>query len=277
MGAAGRPSRYTGVFRIMRRLVPACAFLLLLGALAAFPVDFAGLKPLGYVSDYARAVDPASLAALQQYCSRVEALTGAEIAVVTLDTLAGEPIEDVAADMFRKWGVGKKGKDEGVMLLLVTRDRRMRLEVGYGLEPVIPDGVAGSILRAMRPALREQRYGEALGEALNILGSRIAQAKGVSLDAPLPRRSRPRGQQIPWPMVIGGIAMLLWALGAAGGGGRRGRGGSGMDLLLGAIVGNMIGSSGGRGGGGFGGFDSGDSFGGFGGGSSGGGGASGSW
>jgi len=197
--------------------------------------------------------------------------------VVTLDTLGGEPLEDVAADMFRKWGVGKKGKDEGVLLLLVTRDRRMRLEVGYGLEPVIPDGVAGSVLRAMRPALREQRYGEALGEALNVLGSRIARAKGVSLDAPLPRRSRPRGQQIPWPMVIGGIAMLLWALGAAGGGGRRGRGGSGMDLLLGAIVGNMIGRSAGRGGGGFGGFDSGDSFGGFGGGSSGGGGASGSW
>jgi uncharacterized protein len=260
----------------MRKLLQVGSFLLL-GALAAFSVDFAGLKPEGHVSDFARVLDPASRQALERYCVLMEDQTGVEIAVVTLQTLAGEPIEDVANDMFRKWGVGKKGKDEGVMLLLVTGDRRMRLEVGYGLEPILPDGFAGSVLRSMRPALRGQRYGEALAEALQVLGSRIAEAKGVRLgtDTAVPRRSRPRPEPVPWPLLLGGLAILLWALGASGG--RRRRRGSGMDLLLAMIAGNLIGRSIGRGGGGFGGFDSGGGFGGFGGGDSGGGGASSSW
>ena len=149
----------------MWRPVQVCV-LLLLSTLSASPVDFAGLKPQGYVSDFAHVLAPGPRAQLEHYCKSLEQQTGAELAVVTLPTLNGEPIEDVANDMFRKWGVGKKGKDEGLLLLLVTQDRRMRLEVGYGLEPIIPDGFAGSILRSMRPALREQRYDEAL-EVIN--------------------------------------------------------------------------------------------------------------
>ncbi|RPI09757.1 MAG: TPM domain-containing protein, partial [Acidobacteriales bacterium] len=182
--------------------------------------------------------------------------------------------------LFRKWGIGKKGTDEGVLLLLVTRDRRMRLEVGYGLEPVLPDGLSGSILRQMRPALKESRYGEALAEALNVLGTRIAEAKGVSIDAPLPRSSRPATRSLPpWPQMIFGLILMAWVLGALGKGGGRGMGGPGGNLLAGMILGNVLGRSfgSGRGGGGFGGFDSGGGFGGFGGGDSGGGGASGSW
>ena len=94
--------------------------------------------------------------------------------------------------VFRKWGVGKKGTNEGVLLLLATQDRRMRLEVGYGLEPIIPDGFAGSVLRAMSPALRESRYGEALTEAVQTIGTRIAEAKGVTIDGSLPRARAPR-------------------------------------------------------------------------------------
>jgi uncharacterized protein len=261
----------------MRRLsLAACA--LMVCAAAAYPVDFAALKPEGYVSDFARVVDPGSRANLERYCSRLDAQTGAQVAVVTLSTLAGEPIEDVANDMFRRWGIGQKGKNEGLLLLLVIQDRKMRMEVGYGLEPVIPDGFSGSILRAMRPALREGRYGEALTEAVQVAGSRIAEAKGVKLDTTLPRRTRPSASEIPWPVIIGGVVMLLLLLNGVGGGRRRGRG-SGADLLLAMLAGNMMGRSmGGRSsGGGFGGWDSGDTFGGFGGGDSGGGGASSSW
>lgn len=259
----------------MRKLLLACAALLL-AASVTFPVDFAALKPQGYVSDFAGVLDPSSRTALERYCARLEAQTGAEVAVVTLQTLGGEPIEDVANTMFRKWGVGKKGKDEGLLLMLVTGDRRMRLEVGYGLEPIIPDGFAGSVLRSMRPALRSDRYDLALAEALRVIGSRIAERKGVSLDTALPRRSRPPPAPIPWPLVFGGLALLFWVLTVSGGRRRRG---SAFDLLLGMMLGSMIGRSwgGGRGGGGFGGFDSGDGFGGFGGGDSGGGGASSSW
>jgi uncharacterized protein len=256
-----------------------CALLWL--SMAALAVDFAALQPQGYVSDFARVIDPASRAALENYCARVEALTGAQIAVVTLETLAGEPVEDVANALYRKWGIGKKTTNEGVLLLLVTQDRRMRLEVGYGLEPIIPDGVSGNVLRSMSSALRQARYGEAAVEAVRLLGARIAEAKGVQIDAALPqqtRRAAPRS--FPWPLGIFGLFFLFWILSGIGGkGGRRG-GGSGTGFLLGMLLGNTMGRSmgSGGGGGGFGGFDSGGGgFGGFGGGDSGGGGASGSW
>jgi uncharacterized protein len=197
--------------------------------------------------------------------------------LVTVPTLAGEPIEDVANALFRKWGIGQKGKDNGLLLLLVTGDRRMRLEVGYGLEPIIPDGYAGSVLRAMRPFLRQQRYGDALLEAAQEIGARIAQAKGVQLEG-RPLRRAPRRQEFPYPIAlflgaIGLFALLSFLLGRRGGGG--GPGG----FLLGMIMGNLLGRGFGSwsGGGGFGGYDSGDSFGGFGGGDSGGGGASSDW
>ena len=252
---------------------------LLCSVAAASAVDFASLQPQGYINDFAGAIDAPTRAALEQYCTRVEALTGAQIAVITINTLAGEPIEDVANAIFRKWGIGKKGKDEGLLLLLVTQDRRMRLEVGYGLEPIIPDGFAGSVLRAMAPSLKQSRYGEAVTEALNVIGTRIAQAKGISIDAPLPRRANTRQPSSPMPIILFGVVALMWLLGAVGGARRRGYRGSGGDILTGMIIGNLLGRGlgSGRGGGGFGGFGSGGGFGGFGGGSSGGGGASGSW
>jgi uncharacterized protein len=267
----------------MMRKIAGVLCALLCSVAAAWAVDFASLQPQGYINDFAGVIDSPTRAALEQYCTRVQALTGAQIAVITINTLAGEPIEDVANDIFNKWGIGKKGKDEGILLLLVTQDRRMRLEVGYGLEPIIPDGFAGSVLRAMRPALKESRYGEAVTEALNVIGTRIAQAKGVSIDAPLPRSARPtQPSSNPVPAILFGVIALMWLLAAVGGGRRRGYRGSGSGLLTGMIIGSILGRGfgPGRGGGGFGGFSSGGGFGGFGGfggGSSGGGGASSSW
>jgi uncharacterized protein len=168
------------------------------------------------------------------------------------------------------------------MLLLSVGDRRSRLEVGYGLEPVIPDGAAGSILREMAPALRQNHYGEALLAAATTLGEKIASSKGVSIDTALPQRRirREPVEEIPWPMVMGGVILLLFLIAGGGrGGGRRGssyRGGGGF--LPGLLMGGMMGRSwGGSSHGGFGGYDSGGGFGGFGGGDSGGGGASSSW
>ena len=251
-------------------------FLALAFVFAALPVDFASLKPEGYVSDFARVVDPASRAELERYCRGVEDATGAQLALVTLDTLAGEPIEDVAKSIYRRWGVGQKGKNEGALLLLVVGDRRTRLEVGYGLEPILPDGSSGGILREMRPALREKHYGEALLAAAQTIGARVAAAKGVEISAaPVRRRAVRREQHIPWWMVLGGLAVLFWLLRAGGAGRGGGPGGFLAGMLLGNIMGRGLGS--GQGGGGFGGYDSGDSFGGFGGGDSGGGGASSDW
>ena len=254
---------------------------LLLGlfAPAGAAVDWTALKPQGYVSDFAHVIDPAGKSQLEAYCANVEASTGVQIALATIATLEGEPIEDVANTVYRAWGVGQKGKNEGALLLLVIADRRSRLEVGYGLEPIVPDGFAGSVLREMRPALRQQRYAEALMAAAETIGGTVAKAKNVTITAQLPRRIRGTpADSIPWFPIIGGIIALLFLFRRGGPRGYGGGGGGG--LLAGMILGNIMsrGSWGDRGSGGFGGPDSGDGgFGGFGGGDSGGGGASSDW
>jgi len=253
------------------RLVAAVA-LALYGAVGAWGVDWKTLQPQGYVSDFAGVVDGAARQRLEAYCAAVERATGAQIALVVLPSLENEPVEDVANTIFRAWGVGQKGKNEGVLLLLAVADRRSRLEVGYGLEPILTDAMAGRVMREMRPALRQRDYGDALTAAAETVGSTIAQAKQVGLDtAPLPRRYRSTSSDsIPWLMIVGGLCVLFWLIrGGTGGGG----------LLPGLLMGSALsrGSWGGRGSGGFGGFDSGGGFGGFGGGDSGGGGASSDW
>jgi uncharacterized protein len=242
--------------------------------------DFNSLQPQGYVNDFAQVINPAHRAELERYCNRVDTLTAAQIAIVTIRSLEGEPIEDVANNLYRKWGIGKKGKDEGVMLLLVTQDRRMRLEVGYGLEAILPDGYSGQLLRHMRPLLSANNYGAALLEATHQIGERIAKEKGVSLDVSIPSRRQVNENPVGrwFPLLIPFGLFLLFALFSR----RRSRYGGGYGsvpwfLPMGGWGGGGGSGSYGSSGGGFGGYDSNDSFGGFGGGDSGGGGASSDW
>src|SRR5512132_1658198 len=107
----------------MKTLLRACTVLVCFAALS-FGVDWKALKPEGYVSDFARVIDAQSKAALEQYCAAVQSSTGAQIALVTLGSLQGEPVEEVANTIFHAWGAGSKGKNEGIMLLLSTGDRR---------------------------------------------------------------------------------------------------------------------------------------------------------
>jgi uncharacterized protein len=252
------------------------AFFLLI-SYSALAADLSSLKPQGYVNDFAGVMDPASRAVVERYCGDLERATGAQVAVVTIDTLSGEPIEDAANTLFRQWGIGKKGKDEGVMLMLAVRDRKNRVEVGYGLEPILPDGFVGSVLREMRPSLQKGNYGAAIQAGVSEIGQRIADAKGVTVQRTMPRRTQPeqtRGGGIPGPVIFLGLLLLFLFLSRGGGGG---------GFLTGMILGNMFGRRGGWGGGsgwgggGFGGGGGGGGWGGFGGGDSGGGGASSSW
>ncbi|MDP8978993.1 MAG: TPM domain-containing protein [Acidobacteriota bacterium] len=255
----------------------ACALALSVNCSA---LDLDKLKPEGYVSDFAHVVSADSKQALEDYCARVERATGVQMALVTLPTIEGEPIDSVANSLYRKWGIGKKGKDEGLLLLMAIQDHKDRLEIGYGLEPILPDGFDGTVLRSMRPELRLQHYGPAMLTAAEQMGLRIAQAKGVTLDFGLRRPTRApvaqRSRGIPWPLLIVGALVLLFFLrrGGSGGGGMGG-------FLTGMLLGNVLGGAGrggGWGGGGFGGSGGGGGgFGGFGGGDSGGGGASSDW
>jgi len=260
----------------MAAMLPLAAF-----ATVAFALDTSKLKPTGYVNDFAHALDARSAQALEAYCAALEQATGAQMAIVLVNTLDDEPVEDAANRLFREWGIGKKGKDEGVLYLLAVRDHRQRIEVGYGLEPILPDGFVGGVMRGISPILRQGNYGGALLAAAQQMGSRVAQAKGVALQGQAPPRGgRPieRGPSIPLPLLLGGIFLVLWLFGKMSGG--RGTGG-GTGFLTGMLLGNLMGGRGGWGGGGFGGYDGGGGggggFGGFGGGDSGGGGASGGW
>jgi uncharacterized protein len=242
-------------------------------ALPAWAIDTTKLKPTGYVNDFSSTLDAASKQTLEEYCANLERVTGVQMAIVLVPTLDGEPVEDVANRLYREWGIGKKGKDEGILILLAVKDRKSRVELGYGVEPIISDGAAGGILRQIRPILQQGNYGGALLAAAEQMGNTIAQSKGVQLGGPEPLRTAGRavrGSSIPFPLILLGIFALLWLLSRGGG--------SGTGFLTGMLLGNMMGGrSGGWGGGGFGGDSGGGGFGGFGGGDSGGGGASGGW
>jgi len=251
---------------------------LALAALPAWGLDTKTLKPTGYVNDFSNTLDASSKQTLEAYAANLERATGVQMAIVLVPTLDGEPIEDVANRLYREWGVGKKGKDEGILIMLAVKDRKSRAEIGYGVEPIINDGAAGSILRQIRPILQQGNYGGALLAAAEQMGTRIAQSKGVALGGPEPlpgTRRVARGPSIPFPVILLGLFFLLWLLGRGGG--------SGTGFLAGMLLGNMMGGRGGRGGwggGGFGGYDGGGGgggFGGVGGGDSGGGGASSDW
>ncbi len=242
---------------------------LLLGssASAVGAVDWSALKLQGYVSDFAGAVDAGSKNQLEAYCGNVERSTGAQMRMVILPSLESEPVQDVANVLYRAWGVGQKSKNEGILLLLAVQERRSAIAIGTGLEPLLS---RGSILREMRPALKQLHYGEALMAAAETFGQTVAQAKKVSLKGGLQRRIRwTSSDWIPLPMLAGAVALVVWLMRA---GGLRGYGDSGgAGFLPGLVSGRTLARAtwGSNGSGGFGGYDSGDGgFGGFGGGDS---------
>lgn len=262
-------------------------------------VDPASLpKPTGYVSDLANVVSPSDKQQLEEFATRVESELGVQLAFVTVDSTGDVNIRDFALQVFRTWGVGAKKTNQGVLLLLAVKDRKSDLETGRGIEPYLTDGFSGSILRSMRPDLRNEQYGAALNTAAHTMAQQIAQGKNIAFaDQAAPDLGprdddrepvRRRGSGGGFPLFIVGIFVLLWLLsrgGRRGGGGRWGGGGGSGNFLTGMLLGNLLGGRGSYGGGnwggggGFGGGDSGGGggFGGFGGGDAGGGGASSDW
>ena len=262
---------------IMKRLLSLGA-LIALTAASAWSLDTSKLKPTGYVNDFAHKLDPAGEQVLEAYCTNLERTTGVQMAIVLVDSLDDEPVEDAANRLYREWHVGNKATNEGLLILLSIKEHKSRVEVGYGLEPIVTDGFSGGVLRDIRPILQQGNYAGALLAAAEQFGNQIAQAKGVALAEPQVARPRAvRGRPvtgIPIPLILLGLFLLFSLLG-------RGGGGSGTGLLAGLLLGNMMGGRrGGWGDGGFGGYGGGGGgggFGGFGGGDSGGGGASGGW
>lgn len=252
----------------------------------AWGLDLSKLEPRGYVNDFAGVLDTQERATIETYCANVERATGAQFAIVTVESLDGDTVEDAAVRLFEKWKIGNAKTDEGLLVLLAVKDRKNRIEVGYGLEPIITDGDAGSVLRQIRPILRQGDYGTALLTAAQALGQQVAEAKGVTIDGQPQRRAR-RSNDGAIPGILIAFILFIIVMSLIGGGRRRGGGGGGAgDFLTAMILSQMMNGrrrgGGGWSGGGFGGSGGGwggggGGFGGFGGGSSGGGGASGGW
>ena len=200
-----------------RRWLAASALLLGL-ALAANPHAYAQFpkeKPTGYVSDLAGVLSPAARQGLESLCTGLDQRTKAQLAIVTVKSLQGRPLEEFTIDLATKWGIGPKGSDRGVMLFLAIQDRRSRIEVGYGLEPIIPDGRAGEILRSMTPYLRHGDYDGAISLGAASIAQIIAQDTGVSLPgAAIPRRGVPprSGDSIPQVSRFGAFLISLFVI-----------------------------------------------------------------
>jgi len=257
--------------------------LVCVGAALAEPV--ASLKPSNYVNDFAGALREKTKTDLNELCRQLDEKGGAQLAVVTINSTDGEDIFNYAVSLYQKWGIGKKGKDTGVLILLAVQDRKYYINVGYGLEPILPDGKVGGFGREAVPYLKAGDY----DGAINLLTSRVAEVIAqdagiqVTTTAP-PRRVADNNvhELTPGEMLalfVGFIILILILRAMSRGGGGRGGRGSGLGPF---ILGNVLGSgmSGGFGGGGFGGGGfggGGGGFGGFGGGSTGGGGAGGGW
>lgn len=233
-------------------------------------------KPTDYVSDYAHVLSPQTVAVLDNICSQLDhTQANAQIAIVTVHSLDGDDAASFADDLETRWKMGRKGSDRGALVLLAVDDHKYRIEVGYGLEGILPDGKVGDIGRAMVPYLRARDYDSAVTLAVGQLAHVIATDAKITLsDEPALAQQPVNRGPMPGKVVLlivlliffGGFMLLrlLLGLGLFLGGGGPWLGG-----------GPFIGGGGGFGGGGGGG--SGGGFGGFGGGSFGGGGAGGDW
>lgn len=254
-------------------------------ALFALPALAAPTFPKlsGRVVDDAGLLSPATEQQLTQKLEVLEQQTGRQLVVATLPSLQGYEIEDYGYQLGRAWGIGSEKTDDGAILIVAPNERKVRIEVGYGLEPVLTDALSSVIIQsAIIPRFKagDMEGGvvagtEALIQQLSLPDDQ-ARAQAAAA-AERPQRSGPP-KAIVAVLVIGFIILLLIMMSGGGGGGRRRRRYRGDDdiapMIAGAIIGNILGG-GGRGGwsggGGFGGGFSG------GGGSFGGGGASGGW
>jgi uncharacterized protein len=123
--------------------------------------------PTGRVNDFANLLDPRVEADLDALLQQTEDKTTAEVAVVTVPTLQGLTVEDYAERLFRRWGIGQEKVDNGVLVLVALAEREMRIEVGYGLEGVQPDGLAGEIIRTtFIPHFRNNDYPRGIEEGV---------------------------------------------------------------------------------------------------------------
>jgi len=221
-------------------------------------------KPKGLVNDFANVIPAAHEQKIAAVTGELFQKTQIPVVVVTMPDIGGAEYNDYTTRLYEAWGIGKKGEDKGVLIFVTIKERKMRIETGYGVEGILPDGLVGEIRdRYMTPYLKENKFGEGILNGTMAVAQVIAKGSGVKLtgQAPVKKVKKRKSAFSILPLII---IVLIFVFAS------RRRGGAWLLLAL------LLGGGGGRGfgsGGGFGGFSGG--VGGFGGGMSGGGGAGG--
>lgn len=242
----------------MKRLLSVCLLLVLSAPLWGAEIP----KLRGSVNDYADVLSPDEEKKIQDFLLGQERKTTNQIVILTVKSLDGDTIEGFAEKVFQTWKLGQKGKDNGVLIVLATKERKMRIEVGHGLEGILPDAIASRIIRdEMTPKFKAKDFSGGFMAAAVAIDRAIAGEFQAE-------EKRKGGDGGGWPLWL--ILLLVF-------------GGGGLVIFLLIVIAKSGGgggwSSGGWGSGGGGWGSSGDSGGGYsgGGGGSGGGGASGSY
>jgi uncharacterized protein len=254
----------------------ALLLLLLVIAAPAAAQDYPALS--GRVVDAANIMPDSDEAALTAKLEAVEKASSRQLVVATVPSLGGYPIEDYGYQLGRKWGIGQKGANNGMLLLVAPSERKVRIEVGYGLEPIMTDALSGQIIRdQILPAFKAGDYPGGINAGADAIIAQLQappeQAEQVAMKAGARRSKSTSGTGgdffplIFWGLVFGFILLRMIGRGRRG---RRYRRRGGVFVWGGGGGGSSDWGGGGGGGGGFGGFSGG-------GGSFGGGGASGGW
>ena len=223
-------------------------------------VSAAAPAPGTYVNDFAGVLDARTTGELNGVLAELDAKAKAQVAVLVVKSLGGADIETYAAQTYKKWGIGYKNTDRGVLLLIALEDHKTRIEVGYGLEGILPDGLTGEIQdKYILPSFKAGNYQAGIARGSLAIASVIAGDSGVSLSPGFAesgrRQAAPASAKQKIFSLIFIVLFIIFAI---------------RHPFLAFFLLNSLGS---RGSGGFGG----GGFGGFGGGSSGGGGSSRSW
>ncbi|MDD5431757.1 MAG: TPM domain-containing protein [Candidatus Omnitrophica bacterium] len=167
----------------------------------AFAQDFP--KPVGWVNDYANVINEPYKSKLENLIQEVEEKTSSEIGVVTVNSIAPLDEKEYARQIFDSWKPGKKGKDNGVLVLLAIKERRWRIETGYGVEGFLPDGLCGEIGRNyMVPYFKTGNYSEGLYYGVNAIATEIANEAKISLAGVEKKGARKQSDSVPFFFYI---------------------------------------------------------------------------
>ncbi|MBT4485097.1 MAG: TPM domain-containing protein, partial [Candidatus Latescibacteria bacterium] len=157
-------------------------------------------KPAGHVNDFAGVMKSGTREQLEGVLRGLASKSGAEVVVVTVKDMGGIDESTYAVELMKEWGIGSKERDDGILILVAVEERRLRIEVGYGLEHVITDAAAGQIRdKYIVPHLRNNDYDTGIRQGALAVASIIAEDMGIELDGTMPVARSPVNRRKPAP------------------------------------------------------------------------------